>query len=377
MAGRKKSYQVEVDEKQRKYLNKVANSRKSPYAEVQRARIVVSCADHPDWSDGRVATEVGCSEGQVRKWRKRWCQMPGLKEAARPGRPRVFPPEVRAEVTALACSSPEQVGVALARWSCAELAVALVSLGLVAQIATSTVWRWLQAERLKPWRFHLWQHVRDPLFLERAKAVLGLYEQAVELLKAGIWVICVDEKTSLQARQGVDEPKPACPGSPVQLAARYVRRGALQLFAALSVADGQVYGCCRNRKCFADFKAFFLDVIVPAAIQRGVTQIRLILDHGPTHAPKQLEAWLTQQQLEQAWPFTVQVVWLPKYASWLDQIEIWFSVLQRKALTPNHFVDLEALRQRLLEFIAHYNRTAQPIQWSYTIAKLEEKFATN
>ena len=116
---------------------------------------------------------------------------------------------------------------------------------------------------------------------------------------------------------------------------------------------------------------------MPAAIQRGVTEIRLILDHGPTHAPKQLEAWLAQQQLEQAWPFTVQVVWLPKYASWLDQIEIWFSVLQRKALTPNHFVDLEALKQRILEFIAHYNRTAQPIHWSYTIAKLEEKFATN
>jgi hypothetical protein len=284
---------------------------------------------------------------------------------------------VRAQVTALACSSPEQVGIPLARWSCAELAVALISLGLVVQIATSTVWRWLQAERLKPWRFHLWQHVRDPLFLERAKAVLALYEQAVELLKAGIWVICVDEKTSLQARQGVDEPVPAGPGSPVQLAARYIRRGALQLFAALSVADGQVYGCCRSRKCFADFQAFFLDVIVPTAIQRGAKEIRLILDHSPTHAPKQLEAWLAHQQLAQAWPFTVQVVWLPKYASWLDQIEIWFSVLQRKALTPNHFVDLEALRQRILGFIAHYNHTAQPIQWSYTITKLEDKFAAN
>ena len=75
--------------------------------------------------------------------------------------------------------------------------------------------------------------------------------------------------------------------------------------------------------------------------------------------------------------FTVQVIWLPKYASWLDQIEIWFSVLQRKALTPNHFVDLEALKQRILEFIAHYNCSAKPIHWSYTVTKLEEKFATN
>jgi transposase len=284
---------------------------------------------------------------------------------------------VRAEATALACSLPQEAEVPVSRWSCAEVAVALVSLGLVAQIATSTVWRWLKTERLKPWRYHLWQHVRDPLFLERAKAVLPLYQQAVELLKAGIWVICVDEKTSLQARQGIDPPKPAAPGEAVAIAARYIRRGALQLFAALSVADGQVYGCCRARKCFVDFQAFFLEVVVPEAIRRGVTEIRLILDHGPTHAPKQLETWLAQQQQQQAWPFTVQVVWLPKYASWLDQIEIWFSVLQRKALTPNHFVNLDALKQRILDFIAHYNHTAKPIHWTYTVAKLEEKFATN
>jgi transposase-like protein len=92
MAGRKKSYQVEVDEKQRKFLNDVVAARKSSSAEVQRAKIVLTCADHPDWSDARVAAEVGCSEGQVRKWRKRWCQTHSLKEAARSGRPRVFSP---------------------------------------------------------------------------------------------------------------------------------------------------------------------------------------------------------------------------------------------------------------------------------------------
>jgi transposase len=377
MAGRKKTYQVEIDEKQREFLEGIVAARKSSQSEAQRARIVLTCADFPAWSDQRVAVEVGCSAGQVRKWRKRWCQSQSLQEAPRSGRPRVFPPEVRAQVTALACSMPEQAGVPSARWSCSELAVALVTLGVVVQIASSTVWRWLKVERVKPWRYHLWQHVRDPHFLERAKVVLPLYEQAVELLKAGIWVICVDEKTSLQARQAIDEPVPTAVGSPLHLAARYIRRGALQLFAALSVADGQVYGCCRTRKCFVDFQAFLLEVVVPEAIRRGVTEIRLILDHGPTHAPKQLEGWLAQQQRELAWPFTVQVVWLPKYASWLDQIEIWFSVLQRKALTPNHFISREALQQRIMDFITHHNLSAQPIQWSYTVAKLEKKFATN
>jgi transposase len=143
------------------------------------------------------------------------------------------------------------------------------------------------------------------------------------------------------------------------------------------VADGVVKGCCRARKTFANVQAFFLEVIGPEAMRRGVSQIGLILDNGSTHAPKQLEAGLKAQQQEPGWSFTVEGVWLPKYASWLDQIEIWFSVLQRKVLTPNHFADLKALQQRILEFIAHYNHAAQPIQWSYTVTQLVEKFATN
>lgn len=284
---------------------------------------------------------------------------------------------MRAQVTALACSPPDEAGVPVARWSCAELAATLVSLGLVASIAVSTIWRWLRAERIKPWRYHHWQHVIDPLFVERARVILELYEQAVDLLTGGIWVICVDEKTSIQAREGIHPPDPAVPEHPVHVAARYNRRGALQLFAGLSVADGWVAGCCRARRCFVDFQAFFLAVVVPEALRRGVHEIRLIVDNGPTHAPKQLEAWLAQQQCEHDWPFTVTVVWLPKYASWLDQIEIWFSILQRKVLTPNHFQDVGRLSQRILDFIAHYDRSAKPINWSYTVAKFDEKFATD
>ena len=101
------------------------------------------------------------------------------------------------------------------------------------------------------------------------------------------------------------------------------------------------------------------------------------LDNGSTHAPKQLLAWLNQKQVEFGWTFTVQAVWLPKYASWLDQLEIWFSILQRKLLTPNDFPNLETLQQRLLDFITHYNLSAKPINWSYTVAQMENKFATN
>jgi transposase len=264
--------------------------------------------------------------------------------------------------------------VPLARWSYAEIARRLVALGVVVSIAASTIGRWLRAERVKPWRYHLWQHVRDPRFLELAKPVLRLYELAQVLYHCGVWVVCTDEKTSIQAREGIDAPQPAAAGQPQHLAARYERRGALQLFAGLSVAEGQVFGCCRNRRCFVDFQAFILDVLVPEAVRRGVRVICLILDNGPTHAPKQLEAWLVKQQALHQWPFEIKLFWLPKYASWLDQVEIWFSILQRKVLSPNHFESVAHLKRVLLDFIRYHNRTAKPIQWSYTIAKLEKKF---
>jgi transposase len=145
----------------------------------------------------------------------------------------------------------------------------------------------------------------------------------------------------------------------------------------LSVFDGLIYGDCRESKKFVDFQSFLVEILVPEAIRRRVRHIYLILSNGSTHAPKQLQAWLNQKQQQEGWNLTVQAVWLPTYASWLDQIEIWFSILQRKLLTPNHFPNKETLQQRLLEFIAHYNQTAKPIEWSYTVAQMKEKFATN
>jgi len=292
--------------------------------------------------------------------------------------PGVFPPEARAQATALACSRPREEGVPLARWSCAEIARRLVALGLVVSIAVSTVGRWLAAEKLRPWRYHSWQHILDPqAFLERARPVLRLYERARELLKKGVWVVCVDEKTSIQARKRAQAPDPAVAGQPMHISHRYKRTGALHLFGALSVADGQVYGQCRLRKRFVDFQAFLLAVVIPEALRRGVHTLALILDNGTTHAPKQLERWLKEQTEIHGWELSVQVYWLPKNASWLDQIEIWFSILQRKLLQPNHFERLGSLRQAILEFIAYYNQTAKSIQWSYTVEKLEQKLGAN
>lgn len=249
-----------------------------------------------------------------------------------------------------------------------------MALGVVVSIAASTVGRWLASEKIRPWRYHSWQHILDPqAFLKRARPVLWLYEQAKELWKRGIWVVCVDEKTSIQARKRPQMPDAAVSGRPVHVSHRYERKGALNLFGALSVADGKVYGQCRLRKRFVDFQAFLLGTVIPEALARGVHTLALIMDNGTTHAPEQLEGWLQKQMESHRWKLDIQVYWLPVNASWLDQIEIWFSILQRKLLQPNHFERLGTLKLAIMDFIAYHNEIAKPIQWSYTVDKLEEK----
>src|SRR5256714_6820636 len=213
------------------------------------------------------------------------------------GRRGVFPPLVRAQVSALACSLPRHCQVPLSRWSRAELARRVAQDPSLPRISASTVGRWLKAERIRPWRYHAWQHIHDPVaFLQRARPVLDAYGQARALLQAGIWLLCLDEKTSIQAREGEQLPRPAQPGKPMLHEARYHRRGARHLFAGLSVADAQVYGICRSRKRFVDFQTFVQQVIIPEALRRKVHTVTLILDNGTTHAPKQLEGWLREQE---------------------------------------------------------------------------------
>ncbi len=290
----------------------------------------------------------------------------------------VFPPQVRAQATAAACSLPQTQGVPLARWSRSELARKVASAPQLPPVSASTIGRWLKEERIRPWRYHCWQHIQDPeQFLERARPVLQLYGRARALLKEGTWLVCSDEKTSLQAREAEQAPRPAIPGSLMHQSPRYIRRGARHLLAGLSVADGQVYGRCTTRKRFLEFRSFLEEVILPEALRRQVKTLILILDNGTTHAPKQLTHWLEEQAKAYAGRLSIQVAWLPTNASWLDQIEIWFSVLQRKLLQPNHFLSTDHLEQAILGFIAYYNQTAKPINWSYTIEKLERKLGMN
>jgi DDE superfamily endonuclease len=272
------------------------------------------------------------------------------------------------QVTALACTLPRDSGRPLSRWSAIELARTVVRRGIVRRISGATIKRWLQADRIKPWRYHSWQRPTDPRFLERAIPILTLYERAQALAREGHLLICADEKTSIQARRACGHMTPARPGRPLHIPDRYHRRGAVQLFAALLVHTGETLARCFERKRFVEFQSF-LQLLFGSVWCRRIRRLHLVLDNGSTHAPKRLSAWITTLEL----PFPVHLHWLPVNASWLDQIEIVFSELQRKALTPNDFDSTVHVRQRILAFFADRNRRARPVQWTYTAEKLLAK----
>jgi hypothetical protein len=340
-----------------------------PFAIVQRAQVVLLAHQHPEWANTTIAQQLHCSVTTVKRWRQRWQHADSLRDAPRVGTRRTFTPLQRARVVALACSAPRQYGKPWQRWSGEKLAQVAIEQQMVEGIAPGTIRTWLRADKIKPWRYHSWQHSTDPQFVEKALPVLDLYAQAPLLQAQGELTVCADEKTSLQARQRVTPTKAAAPGEVVQVADRYKRMGAVQLFCALVVAGGRTFAQTRLTKKFADFKAF-LGEFFQSPVCAGIKVIHLILDNGPTHAPKQLATWLASLELS----CEVRLYWLPKYASWLDQVEIIFSKVQRDVLTPSDFVSTLALEQTLQAYFEDINQHPKPIQWTYTKTKLLAKF---
>jgi hypothetical protein len=305
-------------------LKLLIQAHRTPQAVARRAQLIEASHTHPDWGTKQMACALHWPESWVRKWRRRWQETHSLIDASRSGAPRRFSSEVRAQVTALACSLPRAYGVPLAHWSRAELARYVTTVPALPTLSARTIGRWLTAEQIRPWRFHSWQHIQNPeAFLQRARPVLQLYEYARALLEQGIWVVCADEKTSIQARQAEQAPRPAIHMHPVYQSPRYKRQEALHLMAAFSVADGLVYGQCHPRKRFVDFRSFLETVVVAEAHRRRVQKIALVLDNSPTHAPKQLPGLVQELEKTSEGKLTVQLYWLPTNASWLDQIEIW------------------------------------------------------
>jgi hypothetical protein len=240
----------------------------------------------------------------------------------------------------------------------------------VTDASASTIWRWLHDRSLKPWQQRSWIFPRDPDFQSKAGRVLDLYQRRLEgrLLHPGDFVICADEKSQLQALARRHQTVAGAPGRPALVEFEYKRGGTLAYLAAWDVHHARLFGRCEPKAGIEPFGRLVKQVMSsePYASARRVFWI---VDNGSSHAGQR-----SIDRLENAHP-NARLIHLPVHASWLNQIEIYFSILQRKALTPNDFEDLHALAARITAFEEHYRQIAQPFEWTFTRAKLDALLA--
>jgi transposase len=351
---------------ERALLTSRARGARTPHRDRQRAQVVLAIDEGT--SNAATARQVGVCVDTVRKWRSRFTlkRLAGLRDNARTGRPTVLPAGHRAEVTALACSLPANSGVALARWSVPDIA-RQVSEQTQVSVSASTVSRWLKDDALKPWQHHSWISVRDPDFAAKAARVLDLYagQWKGRRLRPGDYVISADEKTSIQARCRCHPTLPPGRARAMRVQHDYERGGALAYLAAWDVHRGQVIGRCEPTTGIEPFERL-VEQVMSSQPYASARRVFWIVDNGSSHRGQ-----ASIDRLRRAWP-RATLVHTPIHASWLNQIEIFFSIIQRKVVTPNDFTDLHQIRERLTAFENHYNSLATPFAWRYTKAHLNE-----
>jgi transposase len=342
-------------------LEERACSRRAPHAEVVRARIVLLAAQRMANVD--IAARIGVCVDVVSKWRKRFCEqgLAGLADRPRSGRPRRFGSEVVAGIKALACEPPEARAVPLSRWSSFELAAQAVTEGLVESISSSTVRRWLHADVIKPWRYRSWIFPRDPDFAVKAARVLDLYARRWDDMPLGPddYVISADEKSQLQALSRRHRGLGCGPGRVRRVEFEYKRGGTLAYMGAYDVHNARLIGSVAPKTGIAPFSAL-VERVMTTEPYASARRVFWVVDNGSSHIGAR-----SVERMHLAWP-NAQLVHLPVHASWLNQIEVVFSVIQRKVVRPADFADLAALADRLERFEDRYNQTARPFDWRFT-----------
>ena len=233
--------------------------------------------------------------------------------------------------------------------------------------ARTTLWRLLDEQALRPWTHRYWIFPRDPQFLEKASPILNLYEGfwQGQPLQPGEYVLSVDEKTSIQARLRLVPTVAATPGQAARVEFEYLRQGALQYLAAWDVHRGQVFGRCEAKTGIAPFHRL-LEQVLQEEPYRSAKRIFVIVDNGSSHRGQ-----ASIRRVRQQFP-NVELLHTPVHASWLNQVEIYFSILQRVVLQPNDYPSLQAVAEALAEFARRYNAEAKPFAWHFRRADLQE-----
>jgi len=339
---------IVLSDRRRARLEALVGKQTAPQRVVLRAKIVLAA-----WrgeSNAQIARTLGISPDTVRTWRRRFRAqgMPGLSDRPRPGRPPVYDLDVHLGIVATVTSAPDTDS----QWSHRLLAEHLGARGV--GISASQIGRILADLDLKPHRVRGWRgRPQDPEFESKARAICQLYLTP----QPGTVLLSLDEKTAIQARSRKHPTRALRPGRPQRREFEYVRHGTVSLIAAMNVHTGQVLGEIIPGKNNSENFIWFLSQIDQAI--HPDQKIHLIMDNGSSHTSKMTKAWLAAHPR-----FTV--TYTPKHASWLNMIELFFSVLTRRLLRRGEFTSRQDLADKILNFIAVYDQTAKPYRWTYT-----------
>ncbi len=262
---------------------------------------------------------------------------------------------------AIACELPAQLDLPFSRFSIHDIREHVLRKRIVESIGATTIWTWLHEDGIRPWSHRPWIFPRDPHFEQKATRVLDLYQ--------GIWdgkhltgndfVISADEKTSIQARRRIHERTPPGPGRASKIEHGYQRAGAVAYLAAYDVRRAKVFGLCEKATGAKPFQKL-VDHVMDREPYRSADRVFWIVDNGTSH-----RGVAAAERLRRTWP-NVTLVHTPVHASWLNQIEIYFSIVQRKVLTPNDFSSIANLTNTIYDFQEHYSSIAIPFRWRFT-----------
>jgi len=342
---------LRTSKRERRILRRVARARSASRRDSDRAAIVLYRSDgHPV---EEVAGLLGCSVKTVGKWEARFRtrRLAGLVELDRAGRPPIFTPQERHQVIALACTHPEECNRPFDTWSIRELTEVYNERYPERPMHRNTVWRILHLAELKPHKVQGWKHSEDPRFQERMRDLVDLYTHP----PAGEEVVCVDEKTSIQALERLYPTRLPRPGRKGRHEFEYRRHGTRCLLAGFDVRTGKVFGKVTARRTQADFLALLDDLA--ARYPNG--RVHVVLDNLNTHVSKAVAAWNERHDRRFVFHYT------PTRGSWLNQIEVWFSILSRKALRYLSVRSKDELAARINSFMADWNRRhAHPFRWT-------------
>jgi transposase len=332
---------IALTDQEREELTHWSKSRTLPAGDVFKAALILALADGKSYRV--IEAEMNTSRPTIARWKTRFEQdrIIGLEGRHKGSRPRKVTPAMQARLLKKTQQKPEDGST---HWSCRKMAAAV-------GLSRSTVQRIWSKTRLKPHRLDRYMASNDPAFEEKAADIIGLYIDPPQHAA----VFCVDEKTAIQALDRRDPVLPLSPGRAERHGFEYHRHGTLSLYAALDVQTGKVHGKTARRHTSADFITFLGEIVERTS---AAQDIHIVLDNLSAHKTKAVAEFLENNP-------RVRFHFTPTYSSWLNQVEIWFSKIQRDVIARGVFTSVADLSRKLMKYIRIHAKSARPVRWTY------------